>query len=157
MDQKQIDSFWQGYLKTLPDDHPHHRASYTAWYFGDSSQLADELLQLVLAGVKTATASSVWEYEHENEPLPEVGAVSVILAGDETPRCIIETTEVRVLPFNAVDAQFAADEGEGDRSLAYWRAAHENYFKRVLSATGRMFDETMPVVCERFRVIYAAH
>ncbi len=154
MEDKQIEQFWQRYLATLPAEHPHHQASYTAWYFGDSPALADELLQLVLAGIKTATASSAWEYEADDEPFPQVGDLSIILAGDETPHGIIETLEVRTVPFNQVDAQFAADEGEGDRSLAYWRDAHQRYFQRVLPAIDREFSETMPVVCERFRLIY---
>jgi len=32
------------------------------------------------------------------------------------------------VPFGAVDAAFAAAEGEGDRSLAWWQAAHTAYF-----------------------------
>ena len=58
----------------------------------------------------------------------------------------IETTDVRVVPFDAVDAEFAHAEGEGDRSLAWWRAAHTAYF-------GRSLDGTSLVVCERFRLI----
>ncbi len=53
-----------------------------------------------------------------------------------------------------VDASFARDEGEGDLSLAYWRAAHERYFTRALPRIGRSFAPDMPLVCERFRVIY---
>ena len=154
MNATQIEIYWQQYLVTLPEEHPHHQAAYTAWYFGDSPQLADELLTFVLSGAKTATASSAWEYQGDVEPMPQVGDLSVILNGDEIPKCIIETTEIRILAFNEVDAQFAADEGEGDRSLAYWRDAHQRYFKRVLSAIGRTFEDTMPVVCERFRLIY---
>jgi hypothetical protein len=43
---------------------------------------------------------------------------------------VIETIEVFVVPFNEVSEQFAFEQGEGDRSLAYWRKAHENYFRR---------------------------
>lgn len=148
------DAFWQAYLKTLADDHPHRSATYTAWAFGDSPTMANELGALVTAGVKTATASAIWEYEADDEPLPEVGELSLILDGDEKPLCIIETTEVRILPFNEVDADFAYDEGEDDRTLLSWRRAHETFFKRTLPRIGREFDETMPILCERFRVIY---
>src|ERR687893_1247227 len=44
-----------------------------AWAFGDSPQLAESLLRLVLAGVKTATASLLWEYEDAEEPVPARG------------------------------------------------------------------------------------
>jgi uncharacterized protein YhfF len=68
--------------------------------------------------------------------------------------CIIETTEIVIRPYNEVDAQFAAEEGEGDLSLAYWREAHWRFFTRTLSNINKMPALDMPLVCERFRVIY---
>ena len=56
-------------------------------------------------------------------------------------------------PFDEVPEQFAYDEGEGDRSLAYWREAHRNYFSRQ-RFKDRAFDEQMPLVCEQFRVVH---
>jgi uncharacterized protein YhfF len=149
-----LKAYWQQYLTTLPDDHPHRTAPYTAWGFGDGAAMADELGGLVKAGTKTATASLVWEYEHDNEALPEVGDLSVILDGRDVPLCIIETTELTVMPFNEVPAGFAYDEGEGDRSLAYWREGHWRFFVRSCDRIGREPSETMPVLCERFRVVH---
>lgn len=148
------DHYWQTYLSTLPPDHPHRNVQYTAWGFGDSPEMADELGRLVAEGTKTATASLEWEYEQDGEPMPAVGDLSIVLGGSGEPLCIIETTEIRVLPFNEVDPQFAYDEGEGDRSLAYWRAEHWRYFGRVCERIGCEISEAMPVVCERFRVVF---
>ena len=50
-----------------------------------------------------------------------------------------------------VDADHARDEGEGDRSLEHWRAVHERFFTE--HAEGG-FQPDMPVVLERFRVLY---
>lgn len=122
--------------------------------FGDSAELADKLLELVLAGVKTATCSSVWEWESDGEEIPKVGMLSLILDGENDPKCIIETTEITIRKYNEVDEVFASDEGEGDRSLDYWREAHKGYFSRVLPKIGREFSEDMPLVCERFKVVY---
>ena len=71
-----------------------------------------------------------------------------MLDGRGEPRCVIETTEVTYRRFNEVDATFAHDEGEGDRSLAYYRDAHRGYFSRL----GR-FSEDMRLMCERFRLV----
>ena len=125
-----------------------------AWGFGDSPEMAEELGRLVLQGIKTATASAVWEYEVTNEPVPQVGDLSIILDGQGEPLCIIETVEVMVRTYNEVDPQFAYNEGEGDRSLAYWRQAHYNFFTRTLPNIGLEFSETMPLLLERFKVIY---
>jgi len=122
--------------------------------FGDSPELADKLLALVLSGVKTATCSSVWEWESDGEEIPKVGMLSLILDGANNPKCIIETIEITIRNYSEVDEVFASEEGEGDRSLDYWREAHKGYFSRVLPKIGREFSEDMPLVCERFIVIY---
>ena len=111
--------------------------------FGDGPALADELLDLVLKGVKTATCST------EDEPnLSTPGERWIVLDGHGGPRCVIETTEVTFRRFGDVDAAFAHDEGEGVRSLAYWRSAHRKYFGRL----GK-FSEDMMLMCERFRLV----
>jgi uncharacterized protein YhfF len=124
-----------------------------AWAFGDSAEEADELLQLVLNGTKTATAGALWDYEAEGEALPEVGSLSILLDGRGHPRALINTTHVAVVPFDEVDEEHARLEGEGDRSLAHWRGAHERFFGRTCS---RGFEQDMPVVLERFAVVYQA-
>lgn len=126
-----------------------------AWSFGDTPEQSDALLALVLDGTKTATASALWDYEAEGEPLPEPGTLSILLDGSGHPRALIEATEVTVVPFDEVDAEHASREGEGDRSLASWRAEHERFFTETATA-GRAFAADMPVVLERFRVIYQA-
>lgn len=67
---------------------------------------------------------------------------------------LIETIAVEVRPYNQVEAEFAFAEGEGDRSLAYWREGHWRSFSRALPRIGREPTETMPLVCERFRLLY---
>jgi uncharacterized protein YhfF len=151
--QAAIDRFWQTYLATLPpgqEPPPHPEA----WSFGDHPALADQLAELVLAGVKTATCSALWAYEAEGEPLPQPGQHSIILSGAGQPLAVAETVEVQIKRFDQVDAAFAYAEGEDDRSLASWREGHRRFFTRTLPAIGREFDETMPLVCERFRVLY---
>jgi len=109
--------------------------------FGDGPALADELLELVLAGTKTATCST------EDEPNTSTpGERWIVRDGRGTPRCVIESTEITYRRFAEVDATFACEEGEGDRSLACWRQAQ--YFGRQ----GK-FSEDMMLMCERFRLV----
>jgi uncharacterized protein YhfF len=148
-----MDSFWQAYLDSLPNTAPHPTA-YDAWSFGHTPELADRLGALVQAGTKTATSSLAWSYEAENKALPQVGALSLILDGNQNPLCLIETTQVEIKAFNQVEAQFAYDEGEGDRSLAYWRQVHWQVYAAECASLGRQPADDMPLVCERFRVIF---
>jgi uncharacterized protein YhfF len=126
-----------------------------AWSFGSTPQGADELLALVLDGTKTATASALWDYEAEGEALPEVGSLSILVDGSGHPRALITTTDVEVVPFDEVDDEHAFLEGEGDRSLTHWREVHEQFFADV-ATHDRGFRSDMPVVLERFKVVYQA-
>lgn len=127
-----------------------------AWAFGADADQADRLLDLVLSGAKTATASSLWDHEADGEPVPVEGGYSIVLDGRGVPRAVIQTTSVRVVPFGDVTEAHARAEGEGDLSLEWWRHAHERFW-RAHSSSPRRFDVTMPVVCEEFRLVYAAH
>ena len=154
MDNDRIEAYWRSYLDTLPAGSPLRDEQYVAEGWGDSPQMADELGALITAGTKTATCSALWEYEAEGSPLPETGSKTIVLDGYNDPLCIVETTEVEVRPYNEVDDGFAYEEGEGDRSLEYWREAHWHFFSRTLPNIGKESTPDMPLVCERFRVIY---
>ncbi len=127
-----------------------------AFAFGDSDALADDLAALVLQGTKRATTASRWSFDVDARPLPQPGSLSIMTDSAGRPLCVIETRSVAVLPFDQVDAAFAAIEGEGDGSLAYWQREHRAYFARECAAAGRTFTDTMPVVCECFEVVYRA-
>lgn len=127
------------------------RGDYDAWSFGGDP---DGLAALVLAGTKTATASALPLYELEAEPLPRAGAYSVILDSRDQALCIIRTTRVFVTRFHDVDDRQAWKEGEGDRSLEYWRQVHREFFTGELAEAGLPFSEDLPVVCEEFELVY---
>jgi uncharacterized protein YhfF len=114
--------------------------------FGDGPALADELLGLVLSGRKRATCWSA----AEGVKGTAVGGCWVAEDGQGRPRAVLETVALDLLNFNQVDASFAALEGEGDRTLAYWREAHRDYFSR-----NGGFSEDMPLWCERFELVAA--
>jgi len=154
MGEGRVEDFWLAYLETLPGDSPARDEKYEAWSFGDSPEMADKLGSLVRIGRKTATCSALWELEAGGEPAAQPGEKSIILNGKGEPLCIIETTEVEVRRFDRVDGRFARDEGEGDGSLEYWQGAHRRFFSRTLPGIRHRFSEDMPLVCERFRVIY---
>ncbi|MEK8035028.1 ASCH domain-containing protein [Ideonella sp. DXS29W] len=127
---------------------------YEAFFFGDTEQLANELAALVLQGTKRATAGSVWSFDAEGKRPPQAGDLSIVTSWSGKPLCVIETEVVEVVPFNEVTAEFAATEGEGDGSLAFWQSGHRRYFTRECARAGREFSESMLVACERFKVVY---
>lgn len=154
MTDQLIDTYWQKFLSMLPADSPYHTKTYIAESWGDSPELADELGELIYREIKTATCSALWEWEAEVKPIPHEGQITIVLNGNGEPLCIVETTDVTVRNYSEVDSDFAQAEGEGDFSLDYWRQAHRKYFSRTLPKIGKEFSEDMPLVCERFKVIY---
>lgn len=147
-----IRAFWAWYAATAGNDVS--ARFYEAFHFDDNEPSANELAALVLAGTKRATASLAWSFESSGKPPPKRGDLSVVTDWDGRPSSIIETTQVDVVPYEEVSAEFAAVEGEGDKSLRYWREAHWAYLGRECARIGRAPNLLMPVVCERFEVVY---
>lgn len=135
----------------LPGRQPRRREEYEAWAYGAEPDL---LAELTRTGVKTATAGAGILYEIEDEPMPQAGEYSVILNSRNEAVCVIRTTRVYTVPFDQVSAEQAWREGEGDRSLAYWRKVHEDFFRAELEEAGLTFTRNMSVVCEEFEVLY---
>ena len=127
------------------------QADYEAWAFGDDP---DTLADLANRGIKTATASLHLWYELENEELPKAGEFSVILDCREQAVCVIRSAKVYVAKFCEISAEHAFREGEGDRSLSYWRNVHERFFSEELKSIGKTFDPSMNIVCEEFVRVY---
>lgn len=123
-----------------------------AWAFGATPAEADELIRLVIDGVKTATASALRDYEIEGEQVPRVGDLSIVLDGAGEPGAVLEVTAITIVPFDEVTADHARAEGEDDRSLASWRRIHESFWSEH-SSSG--FSPDMPVLCESFRLIHS--
>lgn len=141
-----------------------------AWSFGSTPEEADRLLALVLQGLKTASASALWEYGpgprgHDDGAgdtlvrtqvdveVPEPGSLSIVLDGAGHPRALLRTTHVEVVRFGDVDEEHAQREGEG--SLERWRADHRRFFEEHAPA-GQRVDEDTRVVLERFVVVVPA-
>ena len=128
---------------------------YEAWAFGGDP---DGLAKLVMQGIKTATASGydLYEVDDDEEPMPQEGDYSVILNQAEEACCVIRTIRTRVLPFDRVDEEQAYKEGEGDRSLAYWRKVHEDFFTKDYANYGLTFTKDSRILCEEFELLYLA-
>jgi len=132
--------FMTDYLSAPPTDWE----GLERFSFGDSPALADELLDLVLRGIKTGTC---WAASDGQQTV--IGKLSVVCDGRNRPRAITRTRSLVKKRYSDVDEDFAAKEGEGDRSLAHWRREHERYFRRL-----NQFSETMELWCEEFVVVF---
>ena len=121
--------------------------------YGDSEGLSKELLALIRQGRKRAGTTLLWALEVENEPLPHVGDIEVVLDHCNEPALATRIVQVSVLPYCEVTSEYAAIEGEGDGSLEHWREAHWAFFSRECKRIGRGPAESMPVVCSVFELL----
>ena len=145
---------WQEYLTTLGESADTTKKTYSSWHFENTEKGANELVDLVLQGKKKATASALWCYEYEKEPVPSEGDYSIVTDWHGKAICIIHTVKIQIVPFKEVTIEMARKEGEGDLSLDYWRNVHTIYFQKECEEIGREFSEEMPVVFEEFELVY---
>ncbi len=149
-----VRAFWDAFQAPVAYDAP--LRFYEVFHFDDNVRAANSLVALVLSGQKRANAGLLWVNEVAKKPLPTLGALSVVTDWQGAPQCIIETTDVKIVPYDNVTESFAVREGEGDKTLGYWRHVHWRYFSRECERIGRAPDPQMPVVCELFKVVYPA-
>lgn len=142
---------WDRFIKVNPE---YKTAIYTSWYFCNTEKCSNELAELVVKGIKRGTASLHMWYESGKEKLPETGAFNVITNWDGIAQCITQTKKLTILPFKDVTPEMAETEGEGDKSLDYWRKAHIHFFNSELENENVEFNEDMNIVFEEFEMIF---
>lgn len=144
------EEFWKRFLRET--GRGEDTDCYEVFAFAEG-ETADWLAELTLAGGKRATTSCYEAYRAENAPLPERGELSVVTDGKGEPRCVIETTDVTVLPFCEVTWEICRREGE-DECLETWQETHRRFFNEEGRRLGYAFTEETRVVFEDFRVIW---
>lgn len=121
--------------------------------YGDSAEQSRELLALIACGQKRAGTGLLFAYEADDDAIPEVGDIEVVMDHQNEPALITRVTRTEIVPFHAVSAEYAAIEGEGDGSLQFWREAHRAFFTRDCERRGIQFHEDMRVVCTCFDLL----
>ena len=153
----EITELWECACTTSGIDAGAARHVYT---FADPSLarpgVIDEITRLACLGEKRGTAHLRSDFEVNAIPMRSAGDYWVVTDENLDPRCVVRITTVAVQPFVEVGADFAASEGEGDRSLAHWRGTHRGYFQRQCERWGLEWHDRLETVCERFELVYAA-
>lgn len=116
--------------------------------FGDSPEMADALLALVLKGKKTATVSVVLE----DEPMPSVGDLSLVLDGRGNSACVIKTVYTKTVKFCELTWDMVKLEGEDD-TFEQWKTGNVRYWTRDAAKRGYTFTDQTPITFECFEVV----
>lgn len=147
-------TFLNQYLEQLTTSERASIRDVIAEHFCGDEYNANQCAKLINEGIKTASCSLKAGYEIEQEPLPKVGRLSVVLDWDQNPICIIKLTSVEVCPFNQVSEAFAYAEGEGDRTYQWWKLAHLRFFEWYANELNITFSEYDDLVLERFEKVF---
>ncbi|MDG2314975.1 MAG: ASCH domain-containing protein [Flavobacteriaceae bacterium] len=147
-----VEKLWNDFLNNNPQNKI--KETPLSFYFCDNKKDADHCAELVVKGIKQATATSLWWYEKNDTPLPRVGDKYIVTDWDGNARAIIETIRVEQVLYNKITPEFAEIEGEGDKSLGYWKKVHKAYYKREMKIHSEQFDESMIIVCEYLKKIF---
>ena len=126
-----------------------------SFYFCDNEKDANYCAKLVVKNIKQATVPSLWSFKINNEKLPRQGDLNIITDWNKIPKAIILTTKIELIKFSEITAKFAQREGEGDKSLAYWKKVHKAYYKIAMQGYKEKFSEDMIIVCQYFNTIYS--
>lgn len=144
------------YWKTFQTQNPEYvnNSEPSSYYYCDNKQDADECAELVAKKIKQATSTSVWWFKKHNEEFPKIGDLAIVTNWDGEPKAIVKTTKVEIVKWKDITAEYAFVEGEGDKSLAYWKKAHLEYYTKEMKEYGEYPNEDMEIVCEYFESIF---
>ena len=152
MDNASARNMWGDYLDNHLED-AFAEAPRTV-HFCDNEKDANECAKLVKKGIKRTTSHSLLGLQYRKEPLPKVGDFTVVTNWEGKAQCIVRTTGVKFKPFFSIDETYAKLEGEGDKSLEYWKKTHWEYYERELEPFNRVPRESMIIVCEEFEKVF---
>lgn len=145
---------WDAVLSELTSQGVELPPTAVPFLFGNTPEMAESLGRLVQSGTKTATAGLAAAWEEYVGALPVEGAVLVVVNWRGEAFAVIRNTTVTVEAFDDVGADFAAAEGEGDRTLQSWREIHWSFFAEECRKLGLEPDGQMRVVCQRFELLW---
>lgn len=119
------------------------------WYFHNNEKDCDYLFNLVKTKVKTATS-----YLYiKKEDLNLTTKYSILTNWDESEEILLKTTKIYKTKFKDITKIHAFKEGEGDKTLSYYKKVHEEFFKKECDKLNIKFDKNTEIVCEEFEIV----
>jgi uncharacterized protein YhfF len=153
MSAQDLREFWERCRRARPGEPL--PVSWTAVRrMGNAPAIGETLLRLVASGEKTGMFSRPQDLEAAGVT-PHAGDYVVFTDHHDRPRCLVRMEECCLLRFCDVGPEHTACESPAARDVEVWRGIHRRYWTPALAAEGSAFAEDMPVLFQRFRLIYA--
>lgn len=144
--------YWKEFQKNNPEyiNTPQPQS----FFFCDNKKDADECAELVVKKIKQATSPSAWWFKKNNESFPKIGDLAIVTNWNGEPKAIIRTKKTEVVKFKDITPKYAYTEGEGDKTLEYWKKTHWEYYTNEMKEFNESPSEDMEIVCEYFETIW---
>src|SRR5690606_13921989 len=146
------DWLWSLYVDRMLGGWEPPTRELTIFAFGSGAEMASRLSHLVTCGAKRGTAT--WFPPGDTDAPPRPGLISIVTDAFGHPRCAIRTDSVEWVRFDAMPAELAALEGEGDLTLASRREGHLEFCSAEAEPLGLAFTGAEEIVFERFSVLH---
>jgi uncharacterized protein YhfF len=146
-----LHDFWLSARAVVPSLPP---GGYKVRTFGRSAEMATTLVKLIASGEKTGTFALAAEYERDPSARPNPGDYFIVTWFDGQPALVYRVTEVATVAYNAIGPVHVAVEGPNGRQVDVWRKIHWPYWGGIMRDWGQEPSETMPIVFQRFQLLY---
>ena len=130
---------------------------YQVRWIGLDNQTTEQVLELSRSGDKTGTFSLPWLVEQAGDPTSQVGDAIILIAFDGAPKILLRLTEIERVAFGDMTAAHTAVDGSPVRALEIWKPLHTAYWNERLQPFGLGVCDEMPVLVEKFEMLYDAH
>jgi len=152
--EAELESFWQTARASVPgaglgDD-------YQVRWIGLDDQTTNQVLELIRTGDKTGTFTLPWLVEQTGDPTPQSGDLIILISFDGTPKILLRLTEIEKVAFGDMTETHTAVDGSPVRALEVWKPLHTTYWNKRLQPFGLSVRDDMPVLVEKFEVLYDA-
>lgn len=148
-----IQHFWEAARAAVPEL---PASGYKVRTFGRGADMSNTLLSLIASGEKTGTFALEAEFQRDPAARPIVGDHFVVIRHDGIPALVYRVTEVSTVPFSGIGPIHVAVEGPNARDVGVWRKIHWPYWGAMLKDWGLTPTEDMPVVFQRFKLLYGS-
>jgi uncharacterized protein YhfF len=145
----ELENIRHGYRNNKYEKEAYERAGnvYVSnrWNFGDDTDFANTMHNLILSGKKRATTGLYCSGQRHSQ----VGDIDEIVDLHGNRICLIRYTKIEIKPFMEVDFNYIELEGEGDKDLEVWRKKHHIFFSKYYPS----FSASDSVVCCEFELV----
>ncbi len=123
---------------------------------GLDHETTEQVLALIRQGDKTGTFSLPWLIDAGAHAPTGVGMHIVLVNFSGAPQLLMRVTEVWKKRFGDIDERDTAVDGSPVRDLSVWKPLHREYWGPMLARHSLEVTDDMPVLVERFSLIYDA-